>query len=146
MSRQATVRQLRPEQADELYYFRDRDHLRWEMSQAPTGGITPSEAGKLILEYGASRCEAALLKTRFVHSRRPKGLRSPVGWLINTLAKGLEWTREDVEWFKEAEREQAIEEARASRDMQRMRELGLDPYQELGLATPPQWKDRSQPA
>jgi len=68
-------------------------------------GFPYVEARRLVLRFGAGRCEGALLKT--LHDAREGGIRRPRGWFITTLRKGLEWTAEEVRlyvsWQQEAE-------------------------------------------
>ncbi len=57
-------------------------------------GFTLPDVRRAIARFGAGRCERAYFKT--MSDDEDGGIRSPRGWFLSTLIKGMEWTVEEA--------------------------------------------------
>lgn len=79
---------------------------------------------RLLTRYGAAACEGALFNTERRMDEEPK-LRNPVGWLIKTLKRGLEWKPWEIKlYIEQREAKERAREEEEERECQRIRERG----------------------
>ena len=62
-----------------------------------TIGMPKPDARRLCQSYGLARTERAYLQLATRLRAEKPGIRSPIGYLVSTLRKGMEWSREDLE-------------------------------------------------